>query len=61
MERKWTAKVALYLKVITRALFCNLYDVTILCRWVHSGKGGYFKGIVKKYSNIVPYISYGRN
>jgi hypothetical protein len=61
MERKRNAKVALYLKVITRDLFCNLYDVNLLCRRVHSGKGGYFKGIVKIYSNIVPYISYVRN
>jgi hypothetical protein len=31
------------------------------CKWVYSGEGGYFKGTVKDYSNIVPYISYGRN
>jgi hypothetical protein len=61
MERKRTENVAVYFKVITRDLFCNLYDVTLLCRWVRSGKGGYFKGIVKNYSNVVLCISYGRN
>jgi len=61
MERKRTANVGLYFKVINRDLVCNLYDVTLLCRWVRSGKGGYFKGIVKNYSNIVLCISYERN
>jgi len=61
MNRKRTAKVAPYCKVITRDLFCNLCDVTLLCRWVHSGKGGYFEVIVKHYSNIIPCVSYGRN
>jgi len=61
MERKRTAKVDPYCKVITRDLFCNLYDVTLLCKWVHSGKGGYFEVIVKNYSNIIPCVSYGRN
>jgi len=61
MERERTAKVAPYCKVITRDLFCNLYDVNLLCRWVHSGKGGYFEVIVKNYSTIIPCVSYGRN
>jgi hypothetical protein len=54
-------RTLLSFKVITRDLFCNLHDVTLLCRWVRSGKGGYFKGNVKNYANIVLRISYGRN